>query len=350
MKNKRFLVIAVLCVIVGSLLISPVGKTIQKAINPTAEKLDKSEMVSYDIDNLTLQENNDPEKGHYGQIINVPLDYRPNTRGDFETLVNAAGYTYYEVSEGLDNYDGNYHIGDSAAVRAKTYELVSAKNASNTTVIINASSYFWGGWTASHGSYNYATPDTEAFAAQWADLENLISNNSDSNYYINFSVPRSAPLVNVWGYDFENERMIGVDGSEVTAYEGILQYIWIHYYIHENGIDPLPENMKNYYNNFLVNNPRYTDVIKGEINKYERFMSYAVKAVEIKNKYSGVRIDLVVSAGEADLSSYINSVAHTIENGYYMWNGYSWEKPYSGIKYVLDCFDFSLFLPEKSII
>ena len=57
--------------------------------------------------NLTIDGKKEEEVKETKTIINVPIDSRPVTRLNFETLVKAAGYNYLEVSSGLDNYSGS---------------------------------------------------------------------------------------------------------------------------------------------------------------------------------------------------------------------------------------------------
>ena len=114
-----------------------------------------------------------------GTFINAPLDSRPIGREYIQNLAVTAGYNYVEISSGLDyaNGDNSYRAGNPTTVQTSLANAVRANNYTDTTVVINTSSYFHGGLIANRMLSSYANMDQKM-----SSLKNLLTSYTRPTY------------------------------------------------------------------------------------------------------------------------------------------------------------------------
>ena len=140
-------------------------------------------------------------------IVNVPIDSRPISRSNFEYLVNASGFNYKEIDVGLDKNNKYYESGNYNKVIRKTKKMVSKTNNEDTTVIINTSSYLFGGLMNSRGINAYNNINQKI-----SSLTSLLTEYSDVKYYVTFIIPRNIPearVINVYNL-YQNKPVSGL--------------------------------------------------------------------------------------------------------------------------------------------
>ncbi|MBQ9519014.1 MAG: DUF4127 family protein [Firmicutes bacterium] len=125
-------------------------------------------------------------------VITAPIDSRPVSNEYLSDLAELGGDDFIGVDKkNLDfftAYLSDSHFGDSKAVRQEIYDSVSHNNKKNTVVIINSSSYVTNGLVGSRVGKNY--DDCEL---AMDELEQLMTEFSEPDYYFNLSIPRSLP-------------------------------------------------------------------------------------------------------------------------------------------------------------
>ncbi len=136
-------------------------------------------------------------------VFTAPIDSRPVSVSYLGMLANLSGDTFTCVSEtGLDYFSGDGesdHNGSSRQVRDEVYSLAAANNSSESTFIINMSSYLTGGLVGSRSYVNYQD-SAEAINS----LKRLMEDFPNPSYYINISMPRTLPdsrFAEVWPYN-----------------------------------------------------------------------------------------------------------------------------------------------------
>ena len=161
-----------------------------------------------------------------GTIINVPIDSRPITTNNFEYLTKAAGYEYITIGNNkLDSMttNGVYQIGNSGEIRAELWDAMfySNYNSSNNTVIINCSSYFFGGLIGTRNANQYVNRENKI-----NDLRSLISTYNNPNYYVVINMPRILPDSRVTEFPIskENNSSYGNRLTSSTLVKGLQDY------------------------------------------------------------------------------------------------------------------------------
>ena len=193
--------------------------------------------------------------GSKGTIINVPIDCRPAGTTEFGDLVEAAGYKYIEINRSLDTYqgtDGNKYIKGTASLEQSALEQqVKENNSSDTTVIINLSTYFFGGIKATRDPDNYSE---ETMQSNLQTLKNLISTYSKPTYYVSMSIPRTLP-----DFDFDglsggvssSKTVAGLSGDNETFEQAFMDWQYLHYIQNWKGSTSwLPDKVETWAVNF----------------------------------------------------------------------------------------------------
>jgi len=239
-------------------------------------------------------------------IVNVPIDSRPITRSNFEYLVNAAGFGYKEIAIGLDKNNDYYENGDYNKVINETKNVVSKINNENTTVIINTSSYLFGGLMNSRGINAY-----QSINQKISSLTSLLTMYSDVKYYVTFIIPRTKPeerVINVYGlyhdkpvsglqcfYEMEN-GVSQKDCSKTTFKMATMEWAYLKS-LQKHNIkvwNQIPAYVKKFYTNF-------EDIYTGD------FALYKENGISAPELYENVFIN-------SDL--YLNSLLSLKKNGY----------------------------------
>ena len=125
-------------------------------------------------------------------VITAPIDSRPISNEYLGALAELGGDDFISVDKkNLDfftAYLSDSHFGNSKAVREDIYESVSQNNKKNTVVIINSSSYVTNGLVGSRVGKNYGD-----CSLAMDELEQLMTDFPEPDYYFNLSIPRSLP-------------------------------------------------------------------------------------------------------------------------------------------------------------
>lgn len=264
-----------------------------------------------------------------GTIINVPVDSRPVNTSNFSYLVNAAGYNYKEITDGMDSMgaDGEtYNQGDSAKIRTATATAVANSNTNNTTVIINTASYFCGGLT---GARDYAQYDITKKDSKINELKTLITTNTNPTYYVVLTLPAtviedkciSVPTENVSGLDAYYHRDVVKDITTLTTTtpfkDAATTWAYFKYYQQvksmETGDDvttifkTLPQYVQNFCNEFYdkYNTQQTTKYLDNYVAMYSNSYAYLMGLAQLKAQ--GVNFKLVVNIDNLALSPFITS-------------------------------------------
>ncbi len=125
-------------------------------------------------------------------VITAPIDSRPISNEYLGNLAELGGDDLITVEKkNLDfftAYLSDSHFGNSKAVRNEIYDSVSQNNKKNTVVILNSSSYVTNGLVGSRVGKNY-----DEYLQAMNDLEELMTDFPEPDYYFNLSMPRSLP-------------------------------------------------------------------------------------------------------------------------------------------------------------
>ena len=127
-----------------------------------------------------------------GTLITSPIDGRPVSNEYLGKLARLNGDDFYTADKKyLDMFtaDGSEaHFADSAKVRQNLKSLIAKHNSEDTTVIINASTYFTGGLIGSRCAENYG--DTDKAVKELFETAQLYKK---PKYYVNVAMPRNLP-------------------------------------------------------------------------------------------------------------------------------------------------------------
>ena len=127
-----------------------------------------------------------------GTLITSPIDSRPVSNEYLGKLARLNGDDFYTADKKyLDMFtaDGSEaHFADSAKVRQNLKSLIAKHNSEDTTVIINASTYFTGGLIGSRCVENYG--DTDKAIKELFETAQLYKK---PKYYVNVAMPRNLP-------------------------------------------------------------------------------------------------------------------------------------------------------------
>ncbi|ONI38605.1 hypothetical protein AN639_07435 [Candidatus Epulonipiscium fishelsonii] len=253
-------------------------------------------------------------------IITVPLDSRPISLEYLENLVNMGGDDFISVNkEYLDtNNELGYNIykhGDSAQVRKNIEELVSTNNTTNSSVILNMSSYIHGGLVDGR-----QVKSEEEINTALNELDTLITTYDNPIYYVHINLPRVLPdsrATRIWpnkevleGLGFYYVSFNPDEGSNievfVTPEEFLLEWAYVENKKYELGEQSLYEWEKaflSHFNENYLNNPIYQDYIKNYQAMFEQ-ASYIAK--DLITKTTEGKIDeLIISTDDYQLPSVI---------------------------------------------
>ena len=240
MNKKKYLIIsivAVLTLIVATILAIGNIATTSTNIKQGREIMSNSSTI-----------------GSKGTIINVPIDCRPAGTTEFGDLVEVAGYKYIEINRSLDTYqgtDGSKYIKGTPSLEQSTLEQqVKENNNSNTTVIINLSTYFFGGIKAARDPANYTESTMQS---NLQTLKNLISTYNKPTYYVSMSIPRTLPDLTIDGLSggvSANTKVAGLSGSNETFEQAFMDWQYLHYVAKYKGASWTPVKAKQWVTNF----------------------------------------------------------------------------------------------------
>ncbi len=166
-----------------------------------------------------------------GTLITAPIDSRPVSNEYLNDLADMAGDEFYTVDDELLDHFPEGESGsfaDSQKVMEQIRRLVEKNNKTDTTVIINTSSYFTGGLVGSRVEGNY-----EYNIAAANELFSLVKSCTAPQYYICLTMPRNLPESrnNEYWNDNEKVRALG------------------HFYMKHNSDTPFKNEIENGFEN-----------------------------------------------------------------------------------------------------
>lgn len=250
-------------------------------------------------------------------LVNVPIDSRPITTSNFEYLVNATNFNYVEVSNGLDNYDVNgYHNGSSETVQSNLNEYLKSTSL-NSTVIINLSSYMFGGLISSRNPDLYYD---KIYKNSLNTLENVIEAYPNNRFYINFTIPRAYIEDRVNAYENANtytsdtlNYYVYSDNSSINFMYAIEQWSYIYFMklMNSSNYDNIIKNstVNNFYNNFYN---KYKSDCDKYVNMYEQSILILKKLKSISDANDNVIINY--SLDDPTLSEYVTQFESIISS------------------------------------
>lgn len=281
---------------------------------------DSDDVVSISVKNyyptvakhtFVIDEGDKEEDNLTGTIINVPVDSRPVSTSNFEQLALAAGFDYYEVAGGLDsnsldnlNY-GFWHSGDVSTVQEELENLVGTISTNDTTVIINLSSYMFGGLI---GTRNPDMYNSENINSSLARIAELVKANPNLKFYINFAIPRTQPDTRAYNWlngskDSETYEGIlyyldGLNDSKTTYVQALTDWAYLYYMKleSESNYEALPESLKSFYNDFYSANTENCDKYVSMFNEVTKIIgvkdngTYTNNLLNLSSNNSNVRV------------------------------------------------------------
>ena len=259
-----------------------------------------------------------------GIILNVPIDSRPISRNNFEYLVKAAGYDYVEFNGYLDENELEWEIykaGDSKAQRNEInqeFKLNGEKyNKSNNTMIINGSSYFFGGLVATSDPKAYENMETKI-----QHLKELVSTYNNIEYYVIFNIPRTLPDSRVLEYpegmvdgtkvsgmeDYYNAEVKGETLEKKTYFnEAVTEWLYMRYYNKVKGGDTFstwPYYVQKFCSDFYN---EYSTFLEEYVLIFEESINYLEELLKVKQelKDTGKKdFTLIVTQNDVYISDF----------------------------------------------
>ena len=215
-------------------------------------------------------------------IITVPIDGRPISDEYLGNLAKVGGDNFIAVgNDNMDffsSYEPDNHIANSKEIRKELYNTVANNNTTDTTVIINTSSYITNGLVGSRCGINYNDKD-EALN----DLKQLVTDFKNPKYYINLAMPRSLPETRfnqIWpdnnnmtglghyylihNKDDINHEEISARFTSVTPIQYIMEFSYIDNKASEIGyknLTPWEQDFITHFNNEVKNNELYKEYV-----------------------------------------------------------------------------------------
>lgn len=280
-----------------------------------------------------------------GTIITAPIDGRPISDEYLKNLAEIGDDDYYSVSkENMDffsSYDPDNHLGKSDKVREELYSLVSAHNNSETTVIINTSSYITNGLVGSRCGSNYTD-----YEKALEDIDKLVTDFPEPVYYVNITVPRTLPETRfneIWcsneemkglGYyylkyneDAPDRDIISSKYVNVTPTQYIMEFSYVSNKADEIGIKnitPWEKDFLNYFNRNIKVKAPYKQYVDNYKKPYEATAAVAKHIIELQKE--GKIDQVVISNDDLQIPDFIT----------YCYNeGYDWVQTKNGspVKY-----------------
>lgn len=257
MNRKKAFLIIIVTFLITSLLLATLQPGLIREIFTSSSLIDaKYAQVDY-------------ATNERGTFINVPLDSRPVGRDTVQYLATAAGYDYYEITSGLDSASGDttYRIGNPTSIQNSLTSTVRNHNYTDTTVVINTSSYFHGGLVANRTPSTYENMDQKINT-----LKNLITSYTRPEYYVIMQIPRSIPDGRVLAYPSGITSTTKVDGLEAyynksigkaavqeTFDQAVLNWSYIYYSIKDGNAQPSDAYVRNFFADFYTKYKTYLD-------------------------------------------------------------------------------------------
>ena len=221
-------------------------------------------------------------------VITSPIDSRPVSNSYLEKLVKLNNDTLITVPEEyLDIFTSDTEkFADSALVREAVRQNVRNKSDKDTTVIINASSYFTGGLIGSRCAREYQNTD-EALK----ELLSLVTDYPQPKYYVNIAMPRNLPESRgqeIWpddekikglgafyleyNPDCKDFEKINQSFSMVTPTQFLMEYGYVYNKKTESGsvsLTPWEKDFLDYCDKNYVTSSVYGQYIKNYITPFE---------------------------------------------------------------------------------
>lgn len=221
-------------------------------------------------------------------VVISPIDSRPVSNSYLEKLVKLNNDTLITVpQEYLDIFTADTEkFADSASVRKAVRENVKNASSKDTTVIINASSYFTGGLIGSRCASQYQNTD-EALK----ELLSLVTDYPQPKYYVNIAMPRNLPESRgqeIWPDDekikglgafyleynpeCDDFEKISESFSLVTPTQFLMEYGYVFNKKVESSsasLMPWEKDFLDYCDKNYVNNSTYGQYIKNYIMPFE---------------------------------------------------------------------------------
>ena len=221
-------------------------------------------------------------------VVISPIDSRPISNSYLEKLVKLNNDTLITVpQEYLDVFTTDTQkFADSALVRQSVRENVKNTASKDTTVIINASSYFTGGLIGSRCAREYQNTD-EALK----ELLSLLTDYPQPKYYVNIAMPRNLPEnrgQEIWPDDekikglgafylehnpnCEDYEKISQTYSLVTPTQFLMEYGYVYNKKVESSsasLTPWEKDFLDYCDKNYVNSTTYGQYIKNYIKPFE---------------------------------------------------------------------------------
>lgn len=228
-------------------------------------------------------------------IINVPIDSRPITRSNFATLVDAAGFDYVEITSGLDwNSVNNWSSGNIANVQNDLENKLASVTADNKAVIINLSSYMFGGLIGTRNPNMYSEKNINNSLTR---LENLVKNNPNTTFYINAIIPRTLP--DNRAYNWGTSTYKGMTGDNINYVEAFTEWAYLYYLEQDNNSAyiKVPDKYKEFKNNFYKSNKEKCDLYISMFKEVQNMLigtKYKTNLETILDDYNNVVLTLGV--------------------------------------------------------
>lgn len=258
------------------------------------------------------------------KVITVPVDSRPVSVEYLEDLAALGGDELICVDKAnLDLFsviDEDNHFADSRAVRQDLYKLVSENNTSDTSVIINSSSYFSNGLVGSRCGSSY-----EDYEEALADLKKLMTDFKNPTYYVNLSMPRTLPETRfnkIWrddktaygiGYFYLKYNPDAADKTTIRNYycnitptQLIMEYSYTYNKSQELGMMGLTlweKDFLTYCNNNFVNKDPYRTYLEYYKVPYKTTAKIFEALVEYEQQ--GILDEIVISNDDFQLPNSI---------------------------------------------
>ncbi len=255
-----------------------------------------------------------------GEIFTAPIDGRPVSVEYLERLAHISGDSFTCVTkDSLDYFSGRTetdHTGSSPSVRSQIYEMAGKNNSPDSTFIINTTSYLTGGLVGSRTASGY----TDVMAAA-ADLDRLMTDFPQPNYYINIPMPRTLPetrLGSIWTDDRVYEGLgsfylkenrdsplkseIAKSHAHVGASQLLLEWAYVKNHEAMGEISSWEKAFLNYFENSYENKDPYKVYLKNYRLPYSELAFFAGKVMELSEKHD---FEIIISVDDFQLPDFI---------------------------------------------
>lgn len=267
-------------------------------------------------------------------LITAPLDSRPISIEYLNNLADMAGDEFISAGkESLDYFSDDIernHFGNSKKVRKEIKNAVSSHNTSDTTVIINTSSYITGGLVGSRCYSNYV-----GYEEGLKDLYSLITTYTEPTYYLHLVMPRNLPETRnnkIWpdenklrglGYFYlryhtnsPQKEEIEERFSRVTPTEFIMEWSYVENKRLELGILGLTPWERDYIN-FFDDQYKNQEPYKAYLENYKKTFEHTAQVFQsiMRWQKKGLLNEIVIGNDDFQLpSSIVYFYEHTSDN------------------------------------